>query len=267
LDLGPSQVNVVCNEIAVKETFCAEIEDKSQEIRRLQRKLDRQHRSGSKGCFDSKGRHTQGGCDWKMRSHRSKQTQNQLADIWRRLAAQRESLHGNLANRVLAQGAVIKTEGISYGSWQKNFGKSVNRRAPGSFISTLARKAANAGGQLIEVNPWSTKLSQTCVCGRQEKKSLSQRTHVCPICHLTTDRDILSALLVRHVDCGATHTLDLVTTQNEMQHRHDIDGWSRFSVHNLRVPQAIKLRGQGENPWSGSAISSRITVDARGEAV
>jgi len=44
-------------------------------------------------------------------------------------------------------------------------------------------------------SPWTTALSQTCLCGRKDKKALSQRTHHCPTCGLVVQRDLLSAYL------------------------------------------------------------------------
>ena len=37
--------------------------------------------------------------------------------------------------------------------------------------------------------------SQTCLCGRKERKPLSQRTHRCPDCGLVAQRDLLSDYL------------------------------------------------------------------------
>jgi hypothetical protein len=68
LDVGPSAIAVVTDQGAWKETFCAELDDKARQLRRLQRRLDRQHRAGSPTCFDQQGRHQQGGCVWRSRS-------------------------------------------------------------------------------------------------------------------------------------------------------------------------------------------------------
>jgi len=74
LDVGPSTVAVVSDQGAWKESFCAELEDKAKELRRLQRRLDRQHRAGSPACFDDAGRHRNGGCDWRVRSRQARRT-------------------------------------------------------------------------------------------------------------------------------------------------------------------------------------------------
>ena len=68
-------------------------------------------------------------------------------DLQRRLAAARKRDHGELANRILAQGTTIQTETLSYRAFQRCFGRSVQIRAPGAFIATLTRKLANGHGQ------------------------------------------------------------------------------------------------------------------------
>jgi hypothetical protein len=55
LDLGPSTVAVVPDEGAFLETFCDGLHRNDAEVRRLQRKLDRQHRAGSPGLLRCQG--------------------------------------------------------------------------------------------------------------------------------------------------------------------------------------------------------------------
>ena len=62
-----------------------------------------------------------------------------LAELSRREAAHRRTEHGRLCNRVLALGNIVKTEKISYRAWQRSFGRSVAKRAPGLFVSLLRR--------------------------------------------------------------------------------------------------------------------------------
>jgi ribosomal protein S7 len=75
-------------------------------------------------------------------SSRYLRTKTKLAELQRKKVAnpsqaQDKTLLGNLANRILKQGKYIKTEKLSYRSFQKNYGKSVNLRAPGMFIEIL----------------------------------------------------------------------------------------------------------------------------------
>ncbi|MGF1574448.1 MAG: zinc ribbon domain-containing protein, partial [Cyanophyceae cyanobacterium] len=60
--------------------------------------------------------------------------------------------------------------------------------------SAIATKLAEAGGVLVEVPTQTVKPSQSCPqCGHQEKKSLSERTHLCQQCGYTCDRDVAAA--------------------------------------------------------------------------
>lgn len=266
LDVGPATIAVVADTGAWKEAFCAELDDTAAELRRLQRRLDRQHRAGSPTCFDGHGRHRNGGCDWRHRSRRARQTATAVQELHRRLAAHRRSLHGNLANRILGHGTLIRTEKLSYKALQRHYGRSVGRRAPGSFIAILSRKAASAGGHLAVIDTWSTRLSQACVCGAVVRKPLSQRTHHCG-CGVQADRDVFSAFLIRHVDPRVRpHLLDVAGARSALAVLQDSGARRRRAVPNRRVPDAVRL-GYGATRRSRSAASPQSTADARkGEA-
>jgi len=67
------------------------------------------------------------------------------------------------------------------------------------FVSHLRNKAERAGGRVVEIPTYSTKLSQTCQCGRVQKKKLSERVHQCE-CGVVAQRDLYSALLAKHIE-------------------------------------------------------------------
>ena len=98
-------------------------------------------------------------------------------------------------------GNVFKTEKISKKWLQKLYGKSVGLRAPGMYASELKRKAESAGGSYSEFPTQTTKLSQTCVCGRQKKKKLSDRVQDCE-CGVYCQRDLFSAYLGLFVEAS-----------------------------------------------------------------
>jgi putative transposase len=247
LDVGPSTVAVVSDTGAWKETFCAELDDTAAELRRLQRRLDRQHRAGSPACFDPQGRHHTGRCSWRSKSGRARHTATRIQELHRRLAEHRKSLHGGLANRVLGQGATIHTEKLSYRALQRRYGRSVGRRAPGSFIAMLSRKAASAGGRVALIETRTTRLSQACVCGAIARKPLSQRTHRCA-CGMEADRDVFSAYLVRFVDPRVhPHLLDVAGARSALAVLQDSGAGRRRAVPNRQVPGALRL-GYGATP-------------------
>ena len=72
-------------------------------LRRAQRHLDRQHRAGSPDCFNKDGVHTAGRCVW-QRSAAAQQSTMRVAELHRRLAAHRRTLHGALGNRLSGDG-------------------------------------------------------------------------------------------------------------------------------------------------------------------
>ncbi len=218
LDVGPSTIAYVSDDNAVIERFCDELKDKQKEIRRLQRKLDRQRRANNPQNYNPDGTIKPGKKTW-HESTRYKKTKRKLTELQRKLAAQRKTLHGNLANRILRQGKHVKTEKLScdersesakryFRAFQKNFGKSVKNRAPGMFMEIIRRKAENAGGSVDEFSTKATKLSQYChKCGKYTKKPLSQRVHTC--CNLNIQRDLYSAFLAGSVVENLLDTADV----------------------------------------------------------
>jgi transposase len=197
LDIGPSTIAIVGDTQAELTMFAEEVARDHQKIRRLQRKQDRQRRANNPDCYDEKGRAIKG-------KHPSKKSQHQLEtelvlqELYRREAAHRKTLHGQLANEILAVGKYILTEKLSYKAFQKMFGRSISVRAPKLFLSILTRKAESAGGSMEEFSTYHTALSQVCLCGQKHKKRLSERVHDCD-CGVVMQRDLFSAYLAKHV--------------------------------------------------------------------
>jgi putative transposase len=254
-DLGPSEIAVAVESrdgtwTGWVEPLADRIRLDTVRLRRAQRHLDRQHRAGSPGCFNHDGTHKSGRCTW-QRSRAAKWNAVQVAEVYRRLAQHRKTLHGAMANRLFGHGADIACEKLDYVVWQKNFPRSVRDRAPGLLVETLRRKAESAGGdRLYEFNPRTTALSQTCVCGNREKKPLSQRVHRCE-CGTTEHRDLFSAYLGLHVrrQVDGSDRLDLQMAQEGWLHRQDVDG-SPKSSHTT----PLKRRGR-RHPLSRRSVA------------
>jgi hypothetical protein len=196
--VGPSTIAIVGDTKAELKQFCSEIVPKQNEKKKLQRKLDRQRRANNPQKYNENGTVRKGKKKWKKSNH-YKKTNSEVAEIDRKLAAHRKSLHGKDINKIISMGTRIKTEKILYKSWQKIYGKSVLLRAPSMFMSNLKRKAENAGGCFNDVPTHNTKLSQVChICGKTVKKPLSERWHIC--CGIEMQRDLYSAFLSKCVD-------------------------------------------------------------------
>jgi hypothetical protein len=204
LDLGPSSVAIVPRQAeAHLVPLCAELRPDARAIRRLQRQMERQRRAANPEHYDERGRpkkRGKGAPRWKQsRSYQA--SRRRKATRERRLAAHRKSLHGRLAHQIVRSGNTIITEKISYRGWQKRYGSSVGRCAPGMLIDHLRRTVASTGGTLHEVPTRSTKLSQLCHgCGTFVNKPLWQRWHQCPCGVGPVQRDLYSAFLAAFLD-------------------------------------------------------------------
>jgi transposase len=197
LDIGPSSTAVVGDADAWLLEFCPEVEIPYKRIKLIQRKMARSLISTNPDNYNENGTVKPGKKRWVF-SAKYVALKSELAELQRVLAETRKRAHGRLVNKILTIGPNIQTEKLSFKVFQKLFGKSVSRRAPGMFISMLRRKAENAGGKVTEFSTRSTKLSQTCHCGEVKKKPLSQRQHVCN-CGVTAQRDLYSAYLAKYV--------------------------------------------------------------------
>jgi hypothetical protein len=208
LDLGPSTIAIVPQKGEVQLLpLCEELKPDARAKRRLERKLDRQRRANNPGNYDSKGRIKKRGKHrliWKT-SRGYLATRRRLAHKERKLAAHRKSLHGRLVHQIIRRGNTIRTEKLSYKAWQKQYGKSVGRNAPGMFLEHLRRTVASTGGTLSEFPTSSTRLSQYCHgCKKYVKKPLSQRWHHCACGIGPVQRDLYSAWLAAHLDPANT---------------------------------------------------------------
>ncbi len=204
VDLGPSSIAIVPQAAQARlELLCAELAPNEKDLRRLQRKMERQRRAANPQIYDERGRpkkRGKSGLHWKT-SLGYEKTRRRKAATERKLAAHRKSLHGKKVHELVRVGSTIVLEKIAYKGWQKQYGKSVNLRAPGMFVEHLKRTVASTGGTLIEVPTRSTKLSQYCHgCGKFVKKPLSQRWHQCAWGIGPVQRDLYAAFLAAYLD-------------------------------------------------------------------
>ena len=200
LDVGPSNIAAVAVNkdpnlvYALFQKFCSEIDHPYQKIRNIQRMMDRSKRATNPKCYNH-DKTTKKGSKF-IYSGRYIKTRSQYQELERKLSATRKSAHGKLANDILRNGNIIKTEQISYKSFQKNYGKSVKVRAPSMFMQILKYKAEKAGGEFIELNTWKLKMSQYDHKTQEyTKKKLSDRWHNLGAGDLRINRDIYSAFL------------------------------------------------------------------------
>lgn len=273
-DLGPSTLAMCATEPdaqARHEAFCVELGNKHQKIRRLQRKLDRQRRANNPDHYDEQGRinkQSQQKLHWKE-SQGYQQTRRRKANLERKLAAHRKSLHGRLAHEIVAMGNTIFLEKISYQAWQKQYGKSVGRNAPGMFVEHLKRLVASTGGTLVEIPTKRAKLSQFCHgCGTWVKKPLSQRWHHCSCGVGPVQRDLYSAFLAAYLPANnPVPSCDLyndVWTGAELRLRAAHEEVQQRANAGQHLPQSMGIpRARARRPQSLKQPTPELILLAR----
>lgn len=105
-----------------------------------------------------------------------------LADKYSRIAVENLSIKHMLHNRYLSKS-------ISDASWHR-------------FLQFLAYKVEETGGKILSVDARGT--SQYCICGNKIEKSLATRIHKCDKGGIKVDRDIMSALIIKHIALNGT---------------------------------------------------------------
>jgi hypothetical protein len=128
------------------------------------------------------------------------------------------------ARRIAAEivgehGANLVIEDCDIRTWFRLWGKRLQATTPGRLIAAIGHEAHRTSGRLQRASTFTTKLSQTCLCGAQVRKTLADRVHTCPDCGLLGDRDLVSGLLAAHVlladpDDPKTARLDAAMTRN-----------------------------------------------------
>ena len=194
IDPGPRAFGIAGADWGAQVDLATPLQMSRQKQRQLQRRIDRQRRANNPQNYLPDGRVRPGPKRWAI-SQNQRDSERRLAEVRRKEAAHRKSLHGQLVGTLLRLGNDIRIERNSYKSFQGTFGKAVGLSAPATFVAALSRKAESAGAS-VTVIPTSLRLSQTCLCGNIARKRLSDRVHRCD-CGITVQRDVFSAYLAR----------------------------------------------------------------------
>jgi putative transposase len=120
-----------------------------------------------------------------------------LAKFHARVAAKRRDFCHQLTRDLVNRFGRIAIEDLNIKSLARGMhAKHVHDAAWAQIAAMLRYKAANAGGECVEVDPRGT--SQTCPeCGTVRAKTLAEREHRCD-CGCRLDRDVAAAMVVHH---------------------------------------------------------------------
>lgn len=117
-----------------------------------------------------------------------------MARVHERIAWRRENFTHQQSRQIVNRFGIIAVEDLTVNRMLHNhcLAKSIADASWSAFFSQLTSKAAEAGRQLIKVNPAYT--SQNCsVCGHRHPMPLSERIFDCPCCSAHLDRDLNAA--------------------------------------------------------------------------
>jgi putative transposase len=132
-------------------------------------------------------------CRRKKTSSRRKKAVRELKLVHQHIKNQRRDFHHQVARKLINQYDLIAFEKLNIkGLVRSRFAKPLHDVGWGRFLAILSDKAAEAGREIVRVNPNGT--SQRCPCGAPVPKTLAVRWHHCPSCQLSVPRDQASAL-------------------------------------------------------------------------
>jgi putative transposase len=132
-------------------------------------------------------------CRRKKTSNRRRIAVKHLTRLHSHIRNQRSDFHHQVSRTLINQYDLIACEKLNIkGLTRGMFAKSITDVGWGQFLSILSDKAAEAGREIIRVNPQGT--SQRCICGAPVPKTLKERWHHCRSCQLSLPRDQASAL-------------------------------------------------------------------------
>jgi putative transposase len=117
-----------------------------------------------------------------------------VAKTHRKIRRQRSDFHHTTARRLVNEHDVIAHEDLKVSNMVKsNLARSISDVGWASFFEILANKAAEAGRQVIAVNPMYT--SQRCnKCGHTSRENrVSQARFVCVVCGWAENADVNAA--------------------------------------------------------------------------
>ena len=124
-----------------------------------------------------------------------------VARVHERIGWRRQNFTHQNSRQIVDRFGVICVEDLQVSRMIHNhcLAKSIADASWSAFFSQLTSKAAEAGRQLVKVNPAYT--SQTCSrCGHRQKMPLDVRVFSCPCCAVQLDRDLNAALNIRGLD-------------------------------------------------------------------
>ena len=134
------------------------------------------------------------------KSANRKKASKRLAKAHLKVQRQREDFARKTANALVTSNDFIAYEDLKIRNLVRNrrLSKSISDASWGTFLRWVNYYGTVYNIPIVAVPPQFT--TQDCsVCGTRVKKSLSVRTHMCPVCGMVLDRDENAALNIRYI--------------------------------------------------------------------
>lgn len=230
VDIGTSTVAAVSDNAATLKELAPKCKDYNKKIETLLKSMDISKRMSNPDKYRHDGTIDKSNHDKWIYSKTYLKNQNKLKSLYRQKAAYIKQSHEEVINKLLEESVNYVVEDMSFKGLQrraksterrektsdikqkdgsvkqvhkykrkKRFGKSLNNRAPASFIAILTRKAALYGGCVCKVDTKKYRASQyDHVLDKYIKHDLSERDKV--IGGHKVQRDLYSAFLLKNCD-------------------------------------------------------------------
>lgn len=228
VDIGTSTVAALSDKVATLKELAPKCKDYNKRIEKLLRSMDISKRISNPNKYKSDGTIDKSNRGKWIYSKTYLKSLNRLKALYRQKAAYIKQSHEEMINKLLKESVNFVVEDMSFKGLQckskntersdkvsdikqkdgsvkqihkykrkKRFGKSLNNRAPASFITILLRKATLYGGDVYKVDTKSFRASQyNHVTDEYIKPSLSERDKL--IDGRKVQRDLYSAFLLKN---------------------------------------------------------------------
>ena len=228
VDIGTSTVAAVSDNVATLKELAPKCKDYNKRIEKLLRSMDISKRISNPDKYKPDGTIDKDNHDKWVYSKTYLKNLNRLKSLYRQKSAYIKQSHEEMINKLLEKSVNFVVEDMSFKGLQrksknterndkisnikqkdgtvkqvhkykrkKRFGKSLNKRAPASFITILSRKAFLYGGDVYKVDTKSFRASQyNHVTDDYIKSELSERVKL--IEGHKVQRDLYSAFLLKN---------------------------------------------------------------------
>lgn len=213
LDIGTSSAAIVTDDTCQLTVLGSDTKDRSSQIRRIQRAMDRSRRATNPDNYLPDGAVRRGARKWIRTKHYEK-LQFRKRSLERRHADAINASHHRLVNEIASKADTVYVEKMSFrGLTRKSksatkkadgrFGKSISNHAPAAFLNILGNRLASGGGELVKVDTVSFRASQyNHVTDDYVRKKLSCRGSFIGDHYI--QRDLYSAFLLMNSNATGT---------------------------------------------------------------